>query len=42
MARTVVQRDSSTKKEAKLSYYVWVPFCIVKCTGHGSYLVRKL
>ena len=40
MARTTVQSDVSTNKVAKLSYQVRGPFRIVKCTGHGSYLVR--
>ena len=42
MARTAVQSDASTNKVAKLSYQVRGPFRIVKCTGHDSYLVKKL
>ena len=41
MARTAVQSDASTNKVAKLSYQVRGPFCIVTCTGRGSYFVRK-
>ena len=41
MARTAFQSDVSTNKVAKLNYQVRGPFRIVKCTGHGSYLVRK-
>ena len=41
MVRTTVQSDASTNKVAKLSYQVQGKFRIVKCTGHGSYLVRK-
>ena len=40
MARTTVQSDVSTNKVAKLSYQFRGPFRIVKCTGHGRYLVR--
>ena len=41
MARTAVQSDAFTNKVAKLSYQVRGPFCIVTCTGRGSYFVRK-
>ena len=41
MTRTAVKSNASTNKVAKLSYQVRVPFCIVICTGQGSYLVRK-
>ena len=42
MARTAINSDASSNKMAKLSCQVRCPFCIVKCTGQGSYLVRKL
>ena len=42
MRKTAVQSDASKNKVAKLSYQVCGPFRIVKCTGQGSYLVRKL
>ena len=42
MVRTAVQSNATINKVAKLSYQVRGPFRIVKCTGHGSYLVRKL
>ena len=42
MARTAIQSDASTNRVAKLSYQVRGPFRFVKCTGRGSYLVRKL
>ena len=42
MARTAIQSDHSTNKVAKLSYQARGLFSIVKCTGRGSYLVRKL
>jgi len=42
MARITIQIDTSTNKVAKLSYQVRGLSRIVKCTGRGSYLVRKL
>ena len=42
MARITIQIDTSTNKVAKLSYQVRGSSRIVKCTGRGSYLVRKL
>ena len=42
MASITIQIDTSTNKVAKLSYQARGSFRIVKCTGLGSYLVRKL
>ena len=42
MASITIQIDTSTNKVAKLSYQARGSFRIVKCTGRGSYLVRKL
>ena len=42
MARTTVQSDKSKDKVAKLSYAVRGPFQIVRGTGRGGYIVRKL
>ena len=42
MVRTAIENNASTNEIAKLSYQVREPFCIVKCTGRGSYLVQKL
>ena len=42
MARTSIQSDPTTNKVAKLSSQARGSFRIVKCTGHGSCLVRKL
>ena len=42
MVRTAIQSDTSTNKVAKLCYTVREPFQIVRGTGRGSYIVRKL
>ena len=42
MAQTTVHSDVSLNKVAKLTYQVRGPFRIVKYTGQGSCLVRKL
>ena len=42
MAITVIKSDVSTNKVAKVRYQVRGPFRIVKFTGRGIYLVRKL
>ena len=42
MPRTVVQGDQSKDKVAKLCYQIRGSFHIIKCTGRGSYIVRKL
>ena len=42
MARTAVQSDKSKDKVAKLSYVVRGPFYIIRGTGRGGYIVRKL
>ena len=42
MVRTTVLNDASKNKVAKLNYQVHGPFGIIKGTGRGSYLVRKL
>ena len=42
MARTAVQSDKSKDKVAKLSYAVRGPFQIIRGTGRGGYIVRKL
>ena len=42
MARTTVQSDKAHNKIAKLCYTVRGPFQIIRGTGRGGYIVRKL
>ena len=42
MAQTAVQSDKSKAKVAKLSYAVRGPFQIIRDTGRGGYIVRKI
>ena len=42
MARTAVQSNKNKDKVAKLSYTVREPFQIIRGTGKGGYIVRKL